>query len=225
MSRKQKTIIFDMDGTLYPLKAGFDKSEIAKLVLANTAAYLADQLKVSARKAQSILDGILRSYGTNSLSIKLEKEFGLNRAAYFTKVWDLPAERFIRPDKELRPLLLKLLPEFQLFLISDAPRIWIDKVLSVLRVRDVFGDGIYSGEGDVRKSTGNAFSKIVEERQIEPALCVSVGDKESADILPAKAVGMKTVYVSRQGKATTEADAMIKDLNGLEQVLKNIFPA
>jgi len=95
----------------------------------------------------------------------------------------------------------------------------VENVLEELGVKDLFQGKTFTGDGDIRKVFGNAFEKIVEKFSLDPSDCISVGDQESTDILPAKKLGIKTVIV---GKRSDAADFEIKEIAEIENVLLKI---
>lgn len=212
----KKIIIFDMDGTLYKFKGdSFKSSGLYDVVIANTLLYISRKLEKSEAEAQEILDVIFKKYG-NSISIGLEKEFKIDRYDYFDFAWNIEARNYVQFDAQLKPFLLNLENNFNLVLLSDAPKIWVQIVLDYLGVKEVFKDNIFSGEGDTRKEFGNAFDVICKRKGIEPRMCFAVGDQEETDIIPAKKIGMKTVFVGK-GKSSI-SDHSVSDIFELEKI-------
>lgn len=224
MSNK-KLIILDLDGTLYSLKNGsFKKSGIYDAIIENTKQYIKQKLKVDDHAANLIIKEIIKDFG-DSISIGLEKRYEFNRYDYFNYAWDLPVDRYVSYDHniDLRKILLKLRKKFKLAIVSDAPLIWVNKVLKKLSIKDIFDkEYLFSGEGDVRKEFDNAFQAIITKIKIKPYNCVIFGDQLETDIIPAKKAGMKTVYVGNKKQALLIADYVIKSINEIEQALKAI---
>jgi len=221
----QKLIILDLDGTLYRLQNGsFKKSGIYDAVIKNTKKYIKQKLKVNNEAVDLIVKEIIRDFG-DSISIGLEKKYRLDRHDYFNYAWDLPVDRYVSYNYNinLRKIFLKLRKKFKLAIVSDAPLIWINKVLRKLSIKDVFdSDYLFSGEGNVRKELNNAFKSIIEKIKIKSSDCVVFGDQLEIDIMPAKKVGMKTVYVGNKKEASFIADYVIKNINEVEKALKAI---
>jgi FMN phosphatase YigB (HAD superfamily) len=217
-TNSQQTIIFDLDGTLYRFKEGsFRKSGLQQKVLENARLYVVEKCGTSKDQAEKIINNIINRYGEN-ISVGLEKEFGLDRYNYFDQVWNIPAREFICEDKALQSELKELSRDFHFLLLSDAPRIWIDHVLSELNIRQYFIDKVYSGEGDARKVFGNAFEAVVDKFGLNPALTWSVGDQEETDILPAKQAGLNTVLI---GEGLTVANYSISSIMDLRHLFKS----
>jgi len=214
----KKIIIFDMDGTLYEFKGdSFRNSGLYDIIIENTLLYISNKLKKTKIEAQEILNFILKKY-KDSISIGLEKEYNINRYDYFNFVWDIDAKKYVKFDSIINSLLLKLQKNFDLVLLSDAPMIWISRILDYLEIREIFKNNIFSGEGDARKEFDNAFEKICETMNIEASVCIVVGDQEETDIAPAKKLGMNTVFV-HSDKRSFLADYNIKSIADIEEAL------
>ena len=92
----KKTIIFDMDGTLYKFKGdSFRNSGLYGVVIENTVSYICNKLGKTKLEAQEVLDAILKKYG-NSISIGLENEFKIDRYDYFNSVWNINAKKYVK---------------------------------------------------------------------------------------------------------------------------------
>lgn len=211
----KKIIIFDMDGTLYKFKGdSFKNSGLYDIVIENTLLYISNKLKKSEPEAKEILELVFEKYG-NSISIGLEKEFKIDRHDYFDFAWNIEAKNYVQFDSSLKPFLLSLENNFDLALLSDAPKIWVHTVLDYLGVKEIFKNNIFSGEGNVRKEFGNAFEEICKIMNIEAHRCIAVGDQEETDIIPAKKIGMKTVFVGEN--KSNISDYTIDNIFGLKE--------
>lgn len=223
MKKNKKTIILDMDGTLYQFNGGsFRQSGLFDFIRKNSISFIADKLQKQELEAEEIFNLALDKYGsTIGLSVGLELEFGLDRYEYFNNTWDLNAAEFMAGNPQIQPFLKKLQKDFNLVLLSDAPRIWINRVLEYFEIEgEIFGEKIFSGEGDIRKEHGNAFENVLQINEVEAADCISVGDQELTDILPAKKLGMATIFV---GQAFCKsADYSVSNILKVEKILKSI---
>lgn len=218
----KKLIIFDLDGTLYPLPGGsYDNSPLKKRVLKNAIKFISEKLSKNKVEAAAVLSAVQKKYG-EQISIGLEKEYRLSRYDYFNVVWNIPARGIVKKNPNLRKVLLELQKTYTLTLVSDAPQAWIKNVLTALSVEDIFHRSVFSGEGNQRKGFGNVFSALIRKYKVRPADCVAVGDQEKTDIVPAKKLGMRTVFVHPSTRSLV-ADANIKSIRELLSTL-NFFP-
>jgi HAD superfamily hydrolase (TIGR01509 family) len=215
---KKKLIIFDLDGTLYEFEGGsYNGSPLSKQVRLNATKFLQNKLNLSEPEVKKHIDYIFDEQDNASLII--EKDFGINRYDYFKAVWDIPAAGMITFNPELKQILQTLSINNKLALVSDAPAVWVNNVLEELGVKQFFGENIFTGEGANRKHFGNSFKPILEKLQFTPQNCVSVGDQEATDIIPAKELGMKTVFVSKLGKGSEMADYNIVNIKEIINIL------
>jgi len=220
-SFRDKLIIFDMDGTLYEFAGGsYEQSALKPLITENALKFIEKKLSKNRFEAEQILVGVKEKYN-NQISIGLEKDYNLDRYEYFDTVWNIPAKGVVEYTPGLKEAIEELAKEYKLIIVSDAPRVWINNVLTELGVRDLFGTDIFSGEGDDRKEFGNIFSKIVKNFGFVPENCISVGDQIQTDIIPAKNLGMKTILLTRQ-ESCEEADQIIETIDGLLSAVKEI---
>jgi putative hydrolase of the HAD superfamily len=220
--QKDKLIVFDMDGTLYKLKGGtFLDSKLNKKILENVIKFIQLKLKKDEKEAREILNGIKEEYGEN-ISIALEEKFGLDRYDYFNCVWNIESRKYIIKYSNLEDTLVRLTKEYKFILMSDAPKIWIEKVLKELNIERFFNGNILSGEGGKRKIFGNYFSNLLKEYNLKPEKVVVVGDQENTDIIPAKKLGINTIYINKNTKSEF-ADVNLVDINNLEKEIINLF--
>jgi len=220
--QKDKLIVFDMDGTLYKLKGGaFLDSKLNKKILENVLKFIQFKLKRSEKEARKILDDIKKEYGEN-ISIALEEKYGFDRYDYFNYVWDIEPKSYIIKYSNLEDVLVRLTKEYKFILMSDAPKIWIENVLKELNVERFFNGNILSGEGGKRKIFGNYFSNLLKAYKLKPEKVIVVGDQENTDIVPAKKLGINTIYINKNGKSEF-ADINIGDFNYLELSISLIF--
>ncbi|MDP3728642.1 MAG: HAD family hydrolase [bacterium] len=205
-----KLLIFDLDGTLYKLnERNFRSSAIYNDMRDNSINFLCKKLNVSKDNATEIYESILVDYNCE-LSIGFEKEFGIDRHEYFKQAWDIDASKHIARNDKLVKILNILKQQFKLVVLTDAPRIWAERVLATLNVSDVFEDNILTGEGDLRKSFGNTFLEIVKRYSLSTSECIVIGDHKKNDIDFAKAVGMKTIYIG--DTPYEKSDYSVKDI-------------
>lgn len=217
---KRKTIIFDLDGTLYSFKKGsYETSDLHKYVMSNAVFYIKEKLKISNDSAQDVLKKIINIY-KQEISIGLEKEFGFDRYEYFNKVWNINPKFIIVIPKDLRKNLLKIKTHYEILLLSDAPKIWIKNVLNYLKINDLFKDKVISGEGSVRKSFDNAFKSVIKKNKLKRGECIVVGDQEETDIIPAKKMGIRTIFINQKYKSKY-ADFSVENITQAFKILSS----
>ena len=188
-------IIFDMDGTLYSFQdSGQDdaifKTRFYEEVRRRGMAFIEDALKVKNKEARKIWDDVYNSYDGN-LSIGLEEVHGIDRTEYFDKVWNIDASKFIDKDSKLKDLIASI--TIKKAILTMAPKSWTRNVLYQLGIEDLF-DGIWFGEGDIRKPDLEAYLQVVNYFCVSPKKTMIIED-EPKYLKPAKSLGMTTVLV------------------------------
>lgn len=203
-----------MDGTLYQFDKekgeSFKNSRFAQDLKKNIIDYFIKKFKLSYDEALRLYKKIQNNY-KGEISTGVEKEFGILRAEFFEETWNLYPEKYIIKNTHLPKLLLAL--QGNCALVTSAPTIWATRVLEYLEIADAFGDSIYTAESYIRKPNPLVFLHIARKFNSPTCTVISIGDQEATDIIPAAAIGMRTIYVG--SLHNTSADyhvANIKDL-------------
>jgi len=218
MKKDKKVIIFDLDGTLAEFPEGsFDNSQLKKRLSINAENYLSVKLGVNLPQSKKIIESLRFDFG-EELSIGVEECFGIDRSEFLNNVWNITDDSLIKKNYKLKDVVKELSNNFNLFILSDAPKVWVDFVLLELSLFDFFTNRKFTGEGAYRKSLGNAHGFFLEKVGVPPEQCISIGDQEKTDIVPAKKLGMKAILVS-QLKTKSVADAIIKDLSEITKFI------
>lgn len=205
--------IFDLDGTLYDIDGQpgtkFGDSAFCADLIADTQNYIAQALTIDPVEAMAVLKKVQLDYD-GEISIGLERSYGIDRYDLFDQTWGREVARYIIPNSELRGQLEPFVGRAAL--LSAAPRVWVSRVLDFLGVTDVFEDRIFSGEPDLRKPNPQVFALVARTLGVQPEQCVSIGDQNHSDILPAKSLGMRTALV---GPEQLDADVYAPSLTTL----------
>lgn len=83
----------------------------------------------------------------------------------------------------------------RVYLLSNAQRIFTKPELSDLGIEGYF-DGVYiSSDYGVKKPDRRFFEIALKERRIDPDFAVMVGNDGLCDIAPARALGLRTLYI------------------------------
>lgn len=215
---KLKTTILDMDGTLYgfPESKTFTQIPFGKTIWSNMERFIATEFGLDEAAAKAKLEEFNALF-EGEISLGLEREFGIDRMRFFGATWNLDVESFVEPNGDLPGVLNKINTEVNL--LSAAPRVWVDKVLGFLSIREVFGDKIFTGEPDIRKPNPEVFRQIVTANGVDPRSAISIGDQEHTDILPAKSIGMLTMRIAPDGTESS-ADFVASDIASAIELLQ-----
>ena len=215
--KKYELVIFDMDGTLYRFEgSGTDgaiyKTKFYREIKQKGVNFIAERLSISRKDAERVKEDIYNKYN-GEISIGLEKEYNVDRKEYFAKTWNVDTSRYINPDRELRILLNKILCKKAL--LTSAPQVWAERALNQLNIDDLF-DGLWFGDGDIRKTDKKAYLQVTDSFDIKPERTLIVDD-EPKHLNPAKEIGITTVLVGSEIKPYI--DYYIKDIYGIQNLI------
>ena len=125
---------------------------------------------------------------------------------------------------KLYPYVMEALEHFRscgcrLWLLSNAQRVFTEYELRLLGIQSVF-DGIYiSSVCGFRKPDKNFFTALINDRNLDPAHCLMIGNDRNTDIAGAKALGLATFYMHTnitppgQAKAAPQLSPTLSDKN------------
>lgn len=222
-----KAIIFDVDGTLYESISELDsilynywikrvgdfkriKKEEAEILFRN----LKSQYKSSTRVIESL--GI-----ENTLEIlKQAESFMMN-----------PMREHIKPDRKMVKLIKKLRSQFPLYTLRNGTKRGTQFILERLgfenkrgKARAGFGPFeaiLPTGELGLTKPHPDIFKNALKMLALNPNEIAMVGDRVEVDLVPAKKVGMKTVWVSwgRRLEDGKGVDVVIDSIYDMEELI------
>lgn len=204
-----EAIVFDMDGTLYqfPDGATFGNSPLGKMVIQNTTSFIGNEFELSDDEAQARYAELSRRY-SGEMSLGLEQEFGIDRMRFFNETWNIDPENIIVPEPGLGDNLRGL--DVRCTLLTAAPRVWAQRALGYIGIKDLFENRIFTGEPDIRKPNPEIFRRVANQIGVTASRIVSIGDQEFSDIAPAREIGMKTVRIG--DNVESDADFVARDI-------------
>lgn len=141
---------------------------------------------------------------------------------------DIPGicyDETLRTAERSAAVLENLRKNFQLGVVSNFYGN-LDTVLRELSLAEYFDVVVDSHIVGIRKPDPAIFSLAVDRMEVEPELTLVVGDSYKRDIVPAKAVGCRTVWID--GKSWTrpddvaDADFIVKSLSEIENIVSKI---
>ena len=219
-----KHILFDIDDTLFP------STEFSSLARKNAInAMISIGLEEDFESLSARLAAIIEKKGSNypkhfdDLCKELNiKEPGRYVAAAVAAYHNTKTS--IQPFSTVPLTLLKLKQKgYRLYVATNGSSIkqW-DKLIR-LRIALYF-DGVFVSEELGQKKSRPFYRKIIKKLGARPQECMMVGDREDADIAPAKKVGIRTVRVLRgkYAKTPSDADFTIRDMGELINILQGL---
>ncbi len=103
------------------------------------------------------------------------------------------------------------------YLLSNAQKIFTLPELERLGIRDKFDQICISSDYGVKKPDPRFYRALLDDRGIDPACAVMVGNDGVCDILGAKAVGLRTFYIrsaiSPVNEPTPPADWVLEEMD------------
>lgn len=219
-----KYILLDIDDTLFP------STEFSSLARKNAInAMIGMGLQGNPDELYSLLMGIIQRKGSNhpghfdELCRRLKvKEPARFIAAAVAAYHDTKAS--IQPFPTVPMTLIKLRQGgYKLYVATNGSSIkqW-DKLIR-LRIALYF-DGVFVSEDIGEKKSLSFFRIALKRLNARPEECLMVGDREDADIIPAKKAGIVTVRMA-QGKyadSPSSAGFTIKDFGELLPILQSL---
>jgi putative hydrolase of the HAD superfamily len=181
-----RTVLFDLDDTLYPREAGV-MDQIRALMLR----YLRERFNLSSEQADALRRRYFRTYGTTMRGLQVNHQIDADE--FLDYVHDIPLHEYLRPNPELERALASISQRKVIF--TNASRQHAEAVLAQLGVAHHFERIV-----DVRdvayesKPQQGAYRRICELLDARPEECLLVEDNVR-NLRPAKALGMVTVLV------------------------------
>jgi putative hydrolase of the HAD superfamily len=201
-----KSLYFDLDDTLYPSGSGLWDAIRDRMNI-----YMQKYIDLPLAEITQIRQGYLEEYGTTLRG--LQAHYNIDAEDYLAFVHDLPLEEYIKPDPELRRLLLSLPQRRWIFTNSDHNH--ANRVINILGLAGCF-DGIIDilAVDYACKPDKTAYERALQiAGDDDPANCV-IFDDSPRNLAPAHALGFYTILVGKDG-SNPEVDQAIPSLHAL----------
>lgn len=185
------TWIFDLDLTLYAPDA-----DIMSQVRDRIALFVEDYFKIGSDDAHAVRHRYWKKYGTTLGG--LMAEHGLDPHGYLDFVHDVELSK-LTPCPELRAYIEALPGRKLIFTNADLP--YARRVLKARGLEDVFEDifDIHRMEHQP-KPDPVSYRAFCDQLQVTPERALFVEDS-AHNLVPAKAMGMTTIWVKHAGEA------------------------
>ena len=208
---KIKTIIFDLDNTLYPKETGL-LNEVGKRI----DDFICKKFNFNDEDATTRKKKFFHKYGTTLKGLMIEE--GIEPEEYLKFVHNLNTKDFLKRNEELISMLSRIKQKKIIF--SNSPK---EHVLSVIKVLGI--ENFFSGIYDIRflefnsKPQKELYNKVVKHAGINPKESMMVDDYEH-NLKPAKELGMTTVLVGNgDGSKFPYVDYYINKITEIEGIL------
>jgi putative hydrolase of the HAD superfamily len=205
------TWIFDLDNTLHDASP-----HIFPHINRSMTAYLQEHLQLTEEDAGKLRAHYWRSYGATLLG--MIRHHGTDPEHFLRETHAFPDLSNMVVYERGVAAMLRRLPGRKLVL-SNAPRHYAAAVLQLMGIEGHF-DGVHSIEstGYQPKPSLAAFRSLLRTHRLIASRCVMVEDSR-ANLRPAKRLGMKTVWVTREPRAPAYVDVKTASVLALPRLL------
>lgn len=206
--------IFDLDNTLHNATP-----HIFPHINRSMTAYLQQHLQLDEQAANALRVDYWQRYGATLTG--LVRHHGTDPHHFLWHTHQFPElPRMVLREPQLRHVLQRLPGRKLVF--SNAPQHYARDVLKLLRVDDLFDDLFTIEHTHFRPKPQMAgFVRLLRKHRLNPAQCVMVEDS-AENLLTAKRLGMKTVWVSAASRQPACVDVKIKNVMQLPRMLRLI---
>ncbi len=201
---RERVWLFDLDNTLHNATP-----RIFPHINRSMRQYIERHLGVDAEEANRLRQHYWTRYGATLLGLMRHHDIDpghfLRETHRFT---DLSAMLVF--DRTVKATLRRLPGRKVLF--SNAPRHYTEAILRLTRLAGVF-DAVYTVEnlGYQPKPMLAGFNKLLKAERLNPRTCIMVEDS-LANLVTAKRLGMKTVWVSAGFRQSPYVDVKVRSV-------------
>ena len=209
-----KRIIFDLDDTLIEWKEEYWDS-IEKALIRNNLKYTKNDVE----KIKEAVDNYELEYNIYKKEYMLEcmkKYSNLNLKIEFIDNWidELSKCAPEKLDEEIIDTLEYLYKKYELVVLTNWFKVSQTNRMNKVNITKYFKE-IYTPEEFLNKPNKEAFL-IASENKIDE--CIMVGDSLNTDVNGALNVGMKAIYINKEGKENKDY-ITIKKFNELKEIM------
>lgn len=211
---KFHTVFFDLDSTLYPESNGMWGEIRQRIDL-----YMHDRLGLSHEEIPALRHGYFVDYGTTLRG--LQANFDIDPQDYLDFVHDLPLDDYLKPEPNLRQMLLSIPNQRWIFTNSDIDH--VERVLNKMEIHDCF-DGVVDvwAMDPYCKPFPEAYQRAQELARVpDPRECAFLDDSV-LNLAPAHAAGFFTILVGENGFYPS-VDRAIEDIFALREAVPEIW--
>lgn len=208
------TVFFDVDDTLYPPTNG-----VWQFIGDRINQYMVERLAIPPDRASALRKSYFQHFGTTLHGLIVD--YDVDPHDYMAFVHDIPLERMLKPDPQLRATLLALPQKRVIF--TNADRNHAERVTRLLGVWELIDLVVDLFALDLHnKPKLEAYRRALAlAGDPPPEACVMVDD-HLVNLRPAADLGMTTVWVG-EGSQHAPADYKIASVTELQASVPELF--
>lgn len=202
--------LFDLDNTLYPANTG-----LMEAISGRINQYIERRLNLPPAVAEAVRAAYYGRYGSSIGGVL--RHCQVDAGELFDFVHDLPLENYLTPDPSLAELLAAL--SGRKYLFTNAPADYARRTLRALGVESHF-DGIFDIHfGNLEGKPSPAVYERVLSALDHPAGDCWLVEDSVANLLPAKALGCRTVWLTQEEEPPPAyVEHVIRELGELHEI-------
>jgi putative hydrolase of the HAD superfamily len=213
---KIEALFFDLDGTLYQDVVG-----VWNAISVRMNDFMHKELGIPIEKVSDIREGYFHKYGTTLRGI--QHHYDIDPKEYLSYVHDVPVNEFIKPDPQLRELLIKnSLPKW---IVTNSDKNHSMRVLDALGIRDQFKDIIdVWATGYNPKPSPHFYKTTLKISGLTSPEPIIFFDDIQQNVLGAKTFGFIPVLVG-EGIIADGIDNQIDKIHDFPKIIKDLTNA
>jgi HAD superfamily hydrolase (TIGR01509 family) len=196
----------------------YDSSEYSRHLEEEIARVVSEELSIDKGHAVVLLKRKRKEIGTLTRTIE---SLGIDRKLFYKKISTRVEPRlYISPNPTIQQTIRQLKQiGFGIGLVSNSGRELVEKILGAIGVEAALFDTIVTSNEAKPKPSPEPYLLAVENLGCNRNEAVYVGDREEAELRPARELGLKTVLVSAEKRKSEWADAIVTNISQLPNVL------
>ncbi len=217
-TRGIRCVLFDLDGTLY------DSPQYSERLEEEIAKFVSENVSVDVEHAKILLKKRRRELGTLTKTLE---SLGIERNVFFAAIANrIEPDQYLTENPEVHTLITTLKGRgFKVGLVSNSGRPLVEKILKALRLKSSIFDATVTSSDARPKPSPEPFLLAMRQLNCSQETTIYAGDRDEAELHPAKELGIKTILIDRTGSAPARwADAVVRNLSEIPGVADRMLP-
>jgi putative hydrolase of the HAD superfamily len=211
-SKNTCCVLFDLDGTLY------DSPAYTERVEKEIISIVSRRLGISREQARAELGQRRKKLLTLTRTLE---SLGIDREHFFRELAErIDPTEYIAEDLIVREIIVSLRGRgIRVGLVSNSGRVLVEKVLRAIGLEmDSFDVVVTSSESEPKPSP-QPFLLALSRLGVDRSRAMYVGDRDEAELRPAKELGIKTILLDRTGVQESRwADHVIRTIGDVPSI-------